>query len=460
MTHKSSCVAACGAALMAVLGLTSCGGGGGEAPITLGGQVYGLVPGSPLELQLVGTSTTGAVQTTSYSPASTPFAVGGSYAKGTSYALSITRHPQGQLCRIVRNASGQLNAAQADVAIECHRTLLNDTGIRSSDPALNLSPALAPDAGVGRDAEADRLTKLGAGAFGFDFTRLCRSGSVVATDGSCPSGTSYGANNDWACTRDNVTGLVWLVQTQAYDLRATPADGLCGQAGWRSPKVRELLSLVHAGRADPGEPAIDLEQFPGTPAGAFRADEVYQDADAAPWIVHFGQRGAAVKHVLGDPVDQRWVASAGASSLVDTPSVDYSRSDVGADYAVVDMKRELMWLVPKSPSAMDWATAVSAVAGVNDAQAGGHADWRLPNRAELESLVQRTRALPALDPKVYGTDTVGFSQVFWTASPGMARQGLDTAWVVDFSRGDISLALKTGAARVMFVRNRVFNSPL
>lgn len=460
MTHKSSCVAACSAALMAVLGLTSCGGGG-EAPITLGGQVYGLVPGSPLELQLVGTSTSPTVQTASYNAASTSFAVGGTYAKGTSYALSITRHPQGQLCRIVRNASGQLNAAQGDVAIECHRTLLNDTGIRSSDLALNLSPAFAADAMVGRDAEVERLKKVGRGALGFDFTRLCRSGDDVATDGSCPSGTSYGVNNDWACTRDNVTGLVWLVQAQAYvPAAAAPADGLCGQDGWRSPKVRELLSLVHAGRADPGEPAIDLEQFPGTPAGAFRADEVYQDADAAPWIVHFGQRGAAVKQVLGDPLHQRWVASAGASSLADTPSLDYSRSDVGADYAVVDMKRELMWLVPKSPSAMDWLAAVLAAQGVNGAQAGGYADWRLPNRAELESLVQRAQDSPALDPKVYGADAVGFSQVFWTASPGMANQGLDTAWVVDFSRGDVSLAPKVGAARVMFVRNRVFNSPL
>jgi hypothetical protein len=449
------------AALASAFLLAGCGGEAGP-PITLGGKVYGLLTNAALVVQLDGSEVAVPVRTTSYEPAAVPFAIGGTYDRGTPYALSIAQHPTGQLCRIARNASGLLLEAQSDVRIECHRTVLNDTGIRTSDAALNGSPAMREDALVGRDAEASRLTKVGGGTLGFDFSRLCRSGDPVGQNSTCPAGTSFDASNDWACTRDNVTGLVWALATDEYDpVAVAPSDGFCGQTGWRSPRVRELLSLVHAGKSQPQEPAIDLDYFPGTPAQSFRADETYADGDGRAWIVHFGVRGAAAKLSVGDRPRQRWVAAPGASALEDTPGSDYRRTPAGANFVVVDTPRELMWLVPKNlPAALDWASAVNGVQAVNAAQTGGYDDWRLPNRAELESLVKRSVSSPALDPMVYGAveQAQGFSQIFWSASPGIANQGPDTAWVVDFKHGDVSLTPKAELARVAYVRNRIFNA--
>jgi hypothetical protein len=437
--------------------LAACGGGGSQPPASLGGKVYGLLPGTQLGIEENGSRI--IVTTPSYQ-AGVPqlFAIERGYELGTSYSLAIYRQPLNQLCRITRNATGVLNVSQNDVRVDCHRTVFNDTGIRSTDPQVNASPALAPDALVGRDAEVDRLTKVGAGAFGFDYTKICRSGDAVAASGTCPAGTFFSAPNAWACTRDNVTGLVWQIRDLGdFDpLVSAPPDGFCGKSGWRSPKTRELLSLVHSGKQSVVDPAIDLDYFPGTPAEAFRADEVYPDGDGAAWIVHFGQRGASVRSAAGATLKQRWVASRSPSPLADTASADYVRIDAGPSDVVVEMPSELAWLVPKSaPAALDWAAAIARVAAANDAMAGGYSDWRLPNRNELEALVQRGPAasVPALAPGIVGSDPAGFRKTFWTASPGMGDPQAQ-AWLINFEYGDLSLGLKSGTAAVILVRNK------
>jgi len=93
---------------------------------------------------------------------------------------------------------------------------LNDTGIdRCADGLADIN-RVCPVAGYpgqdgdfGRDAaaRAGTLLKAGGGAAGFDFTKIANNGSVLpasAVRGSEP--------NDWACTRDNVTGLIWEVK--------------------------------------------------------------------------------------------------------------------------------------------------------------------------------------------------------------------------------------------------------
>jgi hypothetical protein len=140
-------------------------------------------------------------------------------------------------------------------------------------PASDLRPRV--DARFGRDAQAARgaLSKQGAGDAAFDFSKICMNGSscaaaTVANTGANPAPT------DWACTRDNTTGLMWSLQTfsnltweQALDparLAQQNSSGRCGFAsGWTVPSLRQLLSLVHHGRY---EPAIDADFFPGTVA--------------------------------------------------------------------------------------------------------------------------------------------------------------------------------------------------
>ena len=158
---------------------------------------------------------------------------------------------------------------------------LNDTGVTScsngtTTVACSSVDATYPgqDASFGRDAAAatGALTKVGSGPVGFDFTKLDISGAVVAD--SAVMGSSAGQH---ACTRDNVTGLVWDVlkgstavywydpnaatnggnpgssastnNTNAWILAAN-ASNQCGGSGWRLPTVRELLSISDLGQAN------------------------------------------------------------------------------------------------------------------------------------------------------------------------------------------------------------------
>ncbi len=181
------------------------------------------------------------------------------------------------------------------------------------------------DAVYGRDAAARvrKLAKIGIGSAGFDFTKMCRSGQV-AGEGKCPPNPIPGNGFDnWACTRDNVTGLLWEVKmgsglrnqentytwfnpdasvnggeeglknggscegsdcdTQSY-VEAINALGLCGVSDWRLPTKRELLSIVDNGSLNP---AIDTRFFPNTLSSHYWSSLPSADQNNSAWQVYF-----------------------------------------------------------------------------------------------------------------------------------------------------------------------------
>jgi hypothetical protein len=181
------------------------------------------------------------------------------------------------------------------------------------------------DAMYGRDASARyrKLTKKGYGAAGFDFTKLCANGEA-AGEGKCPPNPSPGTGpTDWACTRDNVTGLTWEVKTNsglrgqsntytwynpdgkvngddpgsknggqceesdcdalAY-VQAVNEQGLCGASDWRLPTKKELLSIVDNGRF---RPAIETRFFPHTLASYYWTISPCPDQKDSAWQVYF-----------------------------------------------------------------------------------------------------------------------------------------------------------------------------
>lgn len=210
---------------------------------------------------------------------------------------------------------------------------LNDTGITWSGHATDGNAATCgpthpagQDCHHGRDAAAAASTlpaKTGGSALnngvanGFDFTKISNSGNPLPASATLGSGA-----NDWACTRDNVTGLVWEVKTTSglrsqghtytwYD-SASPdghtgtanggscetagrcdtekyvqdvnAAGLCGAADWRMPTVKELEGIVDFGRVNP---AIDPDYFPNTPpSDVWSGSPNAGDSDYA-WVVFF-----------------------------------------------------------------------------------------------------------------------------------------------------------------------------
>lgn len=180
------------------------------------------------------------------------------------------------------------------------------------------------DGAVGADAAGS--AKIGGGAAGFDYNKLDAAGNTLAESAG-----------DWACVRDNLTGLVWEVKTDA-GLRggahryawanSNPTEnggdaggttdtaicgdslsgrtcttenyrsvintlGLCGASDWRLPTQRELLTLIHAGVVNP---AIDPGYFPNTASEVYWAANSYALIPAFAWGVHFGYGAASADY--------------------------------------------------------------------------------------------------------------------------------------------------------------------
>lgn len=200
-----------------------------------------------------------------------------------------------------------------NTALAAPTGFLNDTGQTTCDNGANVmvactnatagiaAPMPGQDGRYGRDVAA--LVKVGGGAAGFDFTRVCFNGDLQGA-GSCTgglvantTGTATGSpGTDWACTKDNVTNLIWSLQSAAgtwaampVAIAATQAATRCGFAtGWRLPTRRELMSFVHNGLAT--QPSVDLAYFPGTQVNFYWSSDPYQPIPSLiyVWIVDFG----------------------------------------------------------------------------------------------------------------------------------------------------------------------------
>ena len=266
----------------------------------------------------------------------------------------------GPLCSLANVTEAKTATAQFDASRITPRAL-NDTGVLASGAAGSgnasaCDPAhpSGQDCHYGRDAGAalGQLAKQGASASaanGFDYTKIANDGSELPAAAALGSGSG-----DWACTRDNVTGLVWEVKTAnptnpGADLRdadylytwydphspdgdsgaqnpgddcQTPgrcttsqfvqdvnAAGLCGARDWRLPSVQELESLLDLGRASavqpPGSaPAIDPDYFPNTPllplwSSTPLADPSLLGAPSA-WFVDFDPSGCSAGACPGE----------------------------------------------------------------------------------------------------------------------------------------------------------------
>jgi len=161
-------------------------------------------------------------------------------------------------------------------------------------PAKNY-PGQDGQSGRDRLAKAGRLSKQGAGVAGFDYTKIANDGRELPATATLGSGPQ-----DWACTRDNVTGLIWEVKTDDGGVRdkdntytfaeaptlatAVNQTHLCGASDWRLPNRQELLSLVHYGRVNP---AIDTAYFPNTRGTVFWSSSPYVGNAGYAWYVIF-----------------------------------------------------------------------------------------------------------------------------------------------------------------------------
>ncbi|MBT9487900.1 MAG: DUF1566 domain-containing protein [Rubrivivax sp.] len=324
---------------------------------------------------------------------------------------------------------------------------LNDTG---SSQCLDASGALVACTAATALAGQD-------GSTGRDTTAVSNGGS----DGRL--GFAFTASG--GCVTDHVTGLVWdssaesagTVATAEANVAAANTAARCGASDWRLPTTAELLSLVDAGlssgaRIDP--------TFADTPANGFWTAEPYAGDTRASWLVDFSS-GAVAFDTATNPL-----AKAFSSRLVrgtaDTPACDADVATLvtNSNATVTDSRLGLMWqqcaeglsgagcATGTATVYGTYAAALSRAAAVNADPAGagrGHSDWRVPNRNELASLVNRRCEAPAIQRTPFpGTPSASF----WTATPAFAG----FAWYVDFTDGSIGPGGTTGDRVLRLVR--------
>ena len=106
-----------------------------------------------------------------------------------------------------------------------------------------------------------------------------------------------------------------------------------------------------------------------------------------------------------------------------------------------------------------WGEALAKIAALNSAAYAGFSDWRLPNRAELDSLVSSAASYPAVDPSFNVSCTPGCtvltcsctnSERYWTSTTFQLVPGY--AWDVDFGLGQVRADFKTDSLRARAVR--------
>lgn len=126
----------------------------------------------------------------------------------------------------------------------------------------------------------------------------------------------------------------------------------------------------------------------------------------------------------------------------------HQRFTENGDGTVTDGLTGLMWTrnANQENGPADWQQAVSGAGASTD---GGFTDWRLPNRRELESLLDLGKFNPAL-PSAHPFTGVQPSY-YWTSSTTASSE--DDAWTIHFYIGFVTHDDKAGSHYVWYVRD-------
>ncbi|MBF0430192.1 MAG: DUF1566 domain-containing protein [Fibrobacteria bacterium] len=289
---------------------------------------------------------------------------------------------------------------------------------------------------------------------------------------------SYTDNNDGTIT-DNVTGLMWqkaykvITNNEAVAMVDTVSTG--GHNDWRLPSIKELYSLILFSGTDISSgdmtnipegaiPFIDTSFFDfAYGSNGERVIDVqllsttnYTSTTMGGNPTVFGVNiadGRIKGYPLADPRTQT-----GKSFTVrlvrGTTGYGINKFGDNGDSTVIDSATGLMWTKndfgqegetgPRS--GMNWEGALAFAQQKNGENYLGHADWRLPNAKELQSILDYTRGpdeteSAAIDPIFNATQITNEGGQkdypwYWSSSTHMKSSGMaDNADYFCFGRG-------------------------
>ena len=242
----------------------------------------------------------------------------------------------------------------------------------------------------------------------------------------------------YSMVQDNVTRLIWEVK-QDLDLaqnyrNAHDADntytwddtgefinslnraGYGGFSDWRLPTIMELSQLVDAGNDHISITTDFFSLLSSRYWSSTTCNDVMFSMNA--WIVNF-KTGEVLLNAKGDRNHVCAVRS-------ERPQASEPLVNNG-DGTITDPNTDLMWQQVEAER-MTWQ---DALAYCEKLKLAGYDNWRLPDRLELQSLVDYHSYNPCLDKTLF--PGISASDYYWSSTTDINH--VDSAWVVDFTYG-------------------------
>ena len=239
---------------------------------------------------------------------------------------------------------------------------------------------------------------------------------------------------------DNNTGIQWQWQesTPEGDFDWDAADAYCKQpyAGyndWRLPTPMEVFSIGDGSRY---QPAVDRTYFPSTnnhDSNNSRYWWTSKKSKAEPTKAYYVQYYVSTEsHVKEMTESERLTAICVRGDGM--PASSLSTSTLNGNVVVTDSTNGLMWQKTVSGDTFFWQDALDHCKNLTYA---GYSDWRLPNKNELQTLLNHDKTgAPYSDFPDISTTKAYWTSTTWASSPNIA-------WVVDFGKARVFTMLKT-----------------
>ncbi len=256
---------------------------------------------------------------------------------------------------------------------------------------------------------------------------------------------------------DRLTGRMWTRDAGLSEFPQTWAEALeftadlnrtaaFGYRGWHLPDRRELFSLISHARINPALPSG--APFENVFAGYYWTSTPCSRLPDQAWYIHLGggriYRGMKHGSYMVWPV-RSCANDPGPAADPDPPKAHQTdtRRRPAMRYtedggSIHDRHTGRFWIrCDAAAEAVDWMTALNGIRALNAAQAQGHADWRLPNIRELESLIDVRCHSPALcDGQPFGTVPEGC----WSSTTSIYEPRY--AWVLYVRDGAVGVGFK------------------
>ncbi len=287
------------------------------------------------------------------------------------------------------------------------------------------------------------------------------------------------SNSDQTVT-DKLTGLIWSKDANPDGGTKTWQEGLdyiktlnsqkyLGYSDWRLPNVNEIKSLVNQQQSNPAT-WLNGQGFSNVKVDYYWSSTTVAHSTSYAWIVNmnYGYTSFKVKTpisnyvwpVRGGQMGTLTLSTTGQTTCYNGSGATITCSGTGqdgelrtgavwpsprfvsyADQTVTDNLTSLVWSMSvNSVGGKSWQEALDYIKSINSSNYLGYSDWRLPNRNELESLVNRGQ----LSSETW-LNGQGFSNVqanyCWSSTTNAS--GTSGAWIVGVGTGETFYFNKT-----------------